>query len=309
MSPAPESRPSTAALVTAFATIYIVWGSTYLAMHEAVESMPPFAMAAGRFLLAGAILHVFLRMRRVAAPTWRQWRDNATIGALLLVGGNGLVAWALHFIPSGVAALIIAISPVFFVLIEWAWPGGQRPAPVTFLGLALGFGGAAWLAAPWESAADGRGLHPGGLAALVAASFLWPLGSIYSRHVKNPAPAFVASAMQMLCGGLALAVVSVLAGELRGLDQVAAVAPKAWWSFAYLVLIGSLVGFSTFVWLMKNSTPARVSTYAYVNPVVAVFLGWLLIDEAVTGRTVGAAVLIVVGVILISWQKGRAGGK
>lgn len=303
MSAAPDAKPTAAALVTAFAAIYLVWGSTYLAMHVAVESMPPFAMAAGRFILAGLILYAFVRWRGTPAPTLRQWGNNAFTGTLLLVGGNGLVAWALHYIPSGVAALIIGISPVFFVLIEWAWPGGQRPTLLTFFGLVLGFGGAAWLAAPWEHGA-GQSLHTGGLIALVAACFLWPLGSIYSRHMKNPAQPFMGSAMQMLTGGLALGVVSLLRGELADFSLMA-VSARSWWSFIYLVLIGSLVGFSTFVWLMKHSTPTRVSTYAYVNPVVAVFLGWLLLDEEVKSRTVYSALVIVGGVVLITWQKGR----
>jgi drug/metabolite transporter (DMT)-like permease len=303
MSAAPESKPTITALVVAFATIYLVWGSTYLAMHVAVESMPPFAMAAGRFILAGLILYAFVRLRGTPAPTARQWRENALTGTLLLVGGNGLVAWALHYIPSGVAALIIAISPVFFVLIEWAWPGGRRPTALTFFGLILGFGGAAWLAAPWEHAV-GKSLHTGGLLALVAACFLWPLGSIYSRNTKNPAPPFMGSAVQMLMGGIALGIVSLMRGELHGFS-LAAVSAKSWWSFIYLVVIGSLVGFSTFVWLMKHSTPTRVSTYAYVNPVVAVFLGWLMLDEDVNRRTILSAVVIVAGVVLITWQKGR----
>jgi drug/metabolite transporter (DMT)-like permease len=206
-------------------------------------------------------------------------------------------------VPSGVAALIIAISPIFFVLIEWAWPGGIRPAPLTFLGLALGFGGAAWLAAPWEHAA-GHSMHVGGLLALIGACALWPLASIYAKHLKNPVTPFLASAVQMIGGGLGLALVSWCLGEWPGFE-VAAVSARSWWAFVYLVLIGSLVGFSTFVWLMKNTTPARVSTYAYVNPVVAVFLGWLLLDEEVNRRTIFSAIVIVAGVVLITWQKGR----
>jgi len=305
MSDAPETPASRGALVTAFAIIYLVWGSTYLAMHVAVKSMPPFTMAAGRFLLAGLLLYAFMRLRGATAPTSRQWRDNAVSGTLLLLGGNGLVAWALHYLPSGVTALIIGISPVFFVLIEWAWPGGKRPTLLTFFGLVLGFGGAAWLAAPWEHAKAGESLHPGALAALVLASFLWPLGSIIARHAKNPAPLFVASALQMICGGVALAVAAAMSGELAEW-KLAAISARSGWAFVYLVIVGSLVGFSTFVWLMKHSTPTRVSTYAYVNPVVAVFLGWLLLDEEVKRRTILSAAVIVGGVILITWQKGRA---
>lgn len=303
----PEKPPSTTALVIAFATIYIVWGSTYLGMRVAVETMPPFTMAAGRFLIAGALLYGFVRLRGAAAPTARQWRDNAVIGTFLLLGGNGFVAWAEQFIPSGVTALLIGVSPVFFVLIEWAWPGGQRPSLLTFIGLALGFAGIVWLAAPWEHTA-GHTLHTGGLIALIVASILWPTGSILSRHAKNPAPPFVASGLQMLCGGAALLVVAVARGELSSLHP-AAISLNSWLAFAFLVLVGSLVGFSTFVWLMKHSTPARVSTYAYVNPVVAVFLGWLILGETVESRTLFAALIIVAAVVIITTQKARPKNK
>jgi drug/metabolite transporter (DMT)-like permease len=304
MSGAPEPRPARTALVVAFATIYLVWGSTYLGMRVAVETMPPFMMAAGRFLLAGGALYAFLRLRGLMGATARQWRDNAIVGALLLLGGNGLVAWSEQFIPSGVTALFLAVSPAFFVLIEWAWPGGQRPTPLVLLGLVLGFVGVMWLAAPWETRTEAA-LDVTALGALLAASFLFPLGSIWSRHAKEPAPAFVAAALQMVCGGASLALVSAAGGEWARVD-LAAISARSWWAFAYLVVAGSLVGFSTFVWLMKNSTPARVSTYAFVNPVVAVFLGWLLLDEAVSARTLGAAVLIIGAVVLITFQKTRS---
>jgi drug/metabolite transporter (DMT)-like permease len=304
MSAAIDSKPSMTAMVTAFAAIYLVWGSTYLGMHVAIETMPPFLMAAGRFGIAGALLFVWVRIRGMAMPTRRQWIENGAAGAMMLVGGNGLVAWSLHYVPSGVAALIIAISPIFFVLIEWAWPGGIRPSPLTFVGLALGFGGAAWLAAPWENGAGEHAVHVGGLLALVGACVLWPLASIYAKHLKNPVTPFMASAVQMLGGGIGLAVVSCVAGEWTSFE-VTAVSARSWWAFVYLVLIGSLVGFSTFVWLMKNTTPARVSTYAYVNPVVAVFLGWLILDEHVDARTIWSAAVIIAGVVLITWQKGR----
>jgi drug/metabolite transporter (DMT)-like permease len=303
MSASVEKKPAASALVIAFATIYIVWGSTYLGMRVAIETMPPFAMAAARFLLAGFLLYGFVRLRGAAAPKPHQWRDATIIGTLLLLGGNGLVVWAEQYIPSGVAALIIGVSPVFFVLVEWAWPGGQRPTALTFAGLALGFAGIAWLAAPWESPARG-GLHVGGMIALIVACASWSIGSIFSRHAKKPAPPFVASGLQMICGGGALALVALLRGEFSAID-FAAISGRSWAAFAFLVLVGSLVGFSTFVWLMKHSTPARVSTYAYVNPVVAVFLGWLLLDEPITARTLLAATIIVTAVVIITTQKSK----
>lgn len=295
---------STTALVLAFATIYLVWGSTYLGMRVAVETMPPFAMAAGRFLLAGAILYLFLRGRGTARPTAKQWRQSAIIGLMLLVGGNGMVAWALHDIPSGIAALLIGISPVFFVLIEWAWPGGKRPSLLTTIGLVLGFIGAASLAAPWDDPGAAGPLPMLPMLITIGASFIWALGSIYSRHAKNVPPLFMGSAMQMLSGGLGLLIVAWARGEFStfALGDISA---RSWGAFAYLVLIGSLVGYSTFVWLMKHSTPARVSTYAYVNPVVAVFLGWWMLDEPVDAHTLISAAVIVAAVVLITVQKSR----
>ena len=296
-------KPSRTALLIAFATIYVVWGSTYLAMRVAIETMPPFAMAGVRFLIAGALLFAFLMVRGAAWPTAAQWRHNTIVGTFLLLGGNGLVVWAEQFIASGIAALIIGVTPVFMVLTEWAWPGGQRPTRATIAGLALGFVGVAWLAAPWENAAGG-GLNVPGVIALVAACCFWSIGSIISRHAKKPASLFTGSAMQMLCGGAALFLAALVRGEFSGFAP-GNVSAGSWGAFAYLIVIGSLIGFSTFVWLMKHSTPARVATYAYVNPVVAVFLGWLLLDEPITPRTLAAAAIIVASVVIITTQKAR----
>jgi drug/metabolite transporter (DMT)-like permease len=301
---APAPAPSRGALVAAFAAIYVIWGSTYLGIRVAVETMPPFLMAAARFLAAGALLFAFLRLRGAARPTAHQWRANTVVGTFLLLGGNGAVVWAEQYVPSGLTALLIGVSPLFIVLTEWAWPGGVRPSAVTAAALLLGFVGVAWLAAPWESSAAG-GLHLGGVAAILVGCVSWSLGSIYSRHAKHGAEPFMASALQMLGGGASLAVVALLHGDFARFEA-AAVAPRAWGAFVYLIAVGSLVGFSTFVWLMKNSTPARVSTYAYVNPIVAVFLGWLILGEPITPRTLIAAAVIVVSVALITTEKSRA---
>jgi drug/metabolite transporter (DMT)-like permease len=302
--PAMASAPARATLIAAFAAIYLIWGSTYLGMRVAVETMPPFAMAGLRFLLAGAVLFAVLRLRGAAWPTARQWGVNTVAGALLLLGGNGLVAWAEQSVPSGVTALLIGVQPLFFVLAEWAWPGGLRPTAVTVVALLLGFAGVAWLAAPWETHAGG-GLDPAGVAAILAACIFWAAGSIYSRHAQNGAEPFFAAAQQMLGGGAALVLAAGLHGDWARFD-FGAVSLRSWGAFFYLVTFGSLIGFSTFVWLMKHSTPARVSTYAYVNPIVAVFLGWWLLHEPVTSRTVLAAAVIVVAVIIITTQKSRA---
>jgi drug/metabolite transporter (DMT)-like permease len=299
--------PTRAALILAFAAIYIIWGSTYLGIRVAIETMPPFAMAAARFIIAGAILFAISRARGAAAPTGRQWGINAIIGTFLLLGGNGLVAWAEQFVPSGVTALLIGVQPLFFVLTEWAWPQGTRPTVVTAGALLLGFAGVAWLAAPWQQQ-DHGGLYLPGVLAILAACVFWAFGSIYSRHARHGADPLLASSLQMLAGGLALAMAATVHGEL-GHIELAAVSARSWIAFVYLVIFGSLIAFSTFVWLMRHSTPARVSTYAYVNPVVAVFLGWLILDEPITARTLVASVVIIAAVVIITMEKNKAVAK
>jgi len=299
-SPAPPSR---AAISAGLATIYLVWGSTYLAIRVAVETMPPFLMAAARFLLAGAALITFLKLRGAPWPTARQWRLNALIGTLLLLGGNGTVVWAEQFVPSGLTALLIGIGPLFIVLIEWAWPGGQRPTAHTALALLIGFAGVTWLAAPWQNPAHG-GLHVGGVIAILAGCFFWSLGSITSRHAKHGADPMMASALQLLCGGTALMVAACIHGDWTALN-LPAISARSWGAFFYLVVVGSIVGFSTFVWLMKKCPPAQVATFAYVNPVVAVILGWLILGEPITARTLVASALIITAVVLITLEKNK----
>jgi len=299
-----NTAPSRTALIFAFTAIYLIWGSTYLGIRVAIETMPPFLMAAVRFLIAGTVLFVFLKLRGAAWPTARQWRVNAIIGTFLLLGGNGAVVWAEQYVPSGLTALLIGVSPLFIVLTEWAWPGGTRPRAVTIAALLLGFVGVTWLAAPWETPAHG-GLHLGGVAAILLGCVSWSLGLIYSRHAKHGADSFVASALQMLGGGGALLLVAISHGDFAAL-QLSTITPRAWAAFCYLIVMGSLVGFSTFVWLMKHSTPARVSTYAYVNPVVAVFLGWLFLDEPIGPRTLVASAITITAVAIITVQKNKS---
>lgn len=297
----PVASPPLRAYVLAFATVYLVWGSTYLAIRVAVGSMPPFALAAVRFALAGSLLFAFLRLRGAAWPTRRQWRDAFISGAFLLLGGNGLVTWAEQTVPSSVTALIIGAGPVFVVLVEWAWPGGRRPTPTTFCAMILGFAGVAWLAAPWEKGETGA-TSLAGLAAILFACVSWAIGSIYGRHVRDPAPPFVAAAAQMLAGSVSLAFVAGLRGEFGAWD-ISATTSASWLAFGYLVLVGSLAGYSAFVWLVKHSTAARTATYAYVNPVVAIFLGWLLLDETVDARTLAASAVILGAVAMVTLGK------
>lgn len=296
--------PARTSLILAFAAIYLIWGSTYLGIRIALETMPPFLMGGARFVVAGTVLFIFLKLRGAPWPTAHQWRANTIIGIFLLLGGNGLVIWAEQTIPSGLTALLIGAGPLFIVLTEWAWPGGLRPTLITSAALLLGFGGVTWLAAPWEDSSGG-GLNPAGVIALLVACVSWAIGSIYSRHARHGAEPMLASALQMLGGGAAMFVAAWLHGDFPQLD-VAQVSPRSWGAFGYLIIAGSLIGFSTFVWLIKHTTPARVATYAYVNPVVAVFLGWLILNEPITSRTIVASIIILAAVAIITTEKSRA---
>ena len=295
------STASSTAIGLALATIYLTWGSTYLAIRIAVETMPPFAMAAIRFIIAGTLLYVFLRCRGATKPTLRQWIDNSIIGTLLLLGGNALVGWAEQFIVSSVAALLIGVGPLFISLTEWAWPGGERPTRLTIVALLLGLFGVAWLAAPWESQSEG-GLSQIGVIAILSACAFWSIGAIYSRHTKNGASPFMSAALQMLGGCPAIIFVGLLCGDFQRFDA-SQVSTSSCWAVIYLIFIGSLVGFSSFVWLMKNVSPALASTNAFVNPLVAVVIGWWILDEPLTARTLTATAIIITAVAIISLQK------
>jgi len=303
------NTPSRTALLLGFATIYLVWGSTYLGIRIAVETLPPFFMAGTRFLIAGALIAGFIALTRGFRATRTQWRDNAIVGGLLCLGGNGLVSWAEEKVPSGIATLIISIGPLFIVLMDWAvfayfkdGRRGVRPTPLTFVGLALGFIGLAILVGPDVLATGVGSLNPYRVFALLAACLSWGGGMIYMRYAPNPAEPFTASAMQMISGSGWLLGVSLLTGDFARFDP-AAVTSRSLIAWVYLIIFGSLIAFSTFTWLMKHSTPAKVSTYAYVNPIVAVFLGWLVLHEPLSPRLFLAAVIIIAGVALITIAK------
>ncbi len=289
----------------ALALVYVVWGSTYLAIRFAVETLPPFGMAAARFLVAGAALYLWARARGAARPTAGQWRSAATVGLLLLLGGNGAVVWAEQAIPSSLAALLVSTVPLFMALLEWLH-AGQRPTLPVAAGLLAGFVGVVLLVDPTGLAGASVPLVP----ALVttAAALSWAAGSLYARKAPAPASPLLGSAMQMLAGGLALLFVSVASGEAARFDPAGSSAQSVA-ALLYLVVFGSLIGFTAYAWLLRNVQPALASTYAYVNPVVAVLLGWALAGEAVGPRTLFASALIVGGVGLITAMKGRKPAK
>lgn len=296
---AEAAAPARWRVLSAFAIIYVVWGSTYLAIRFAIETLPPFSMAGARFLIAGGVLYAWMRLFGGAArPTAADWKRTAFVGVLLLLGGNGLVVWSEFRIPSGVAALLVGIEPCWVALFDWLRPGGRRPTRNVALGLALGIAGLALLVGPDSLLGGGRADALGVVAVLVA-GLSWAAGSVYSRYASMPASPFLSTAMQMLAGGAALLVLATVAGEPRHID-FAAFSWRSSAAWLYLIVFGSLVAYTAYVWLLRVSTPSRVSTYAYVNPLVAVFLGWLLAGEALTARMLIAAAVIVGGVVLIT---------
>ena len=293
----PFRRPaSRTELVLAFAAVYVLWGSTYLAIRVGVETIPPFLLAATRHLTAGFLLYGWLRLRGTPAPERRHWRAAAIIGTLMLLGGNGLVTWAEQRVSSGIAALIVASVPIWMTVID-ALHRRERPHGVVLLGLAIGLGGIAFLVAPGHFAGGAR-VNSLGAAALLTAALMWSIGSLYGRRAKLPSSTLLATAMQMIAGGCALLLAAGITREWKGFS-LAAVSARSALSLGYLIVAGSLLGFTAYVFLLRATTPARVSTYAYVNPVVAVLLGWALLGEALTPRILIAATVIVAAVALI----------
>ena len=295
--------PRAAAVAAAFAVVYVVWGSTYLAIRFGVETIPPFLMAGTRHLTAGLLLYGWLRMRGGAKPEWRHWKSAAVIGGLLLLGGNGLVTWAEQRVPSGLAALIVSSVPIWMAVFEGI-EKKTRPSGLVIFGLLTGVAGIALLVVPGRFGGNGH-VDPLGAAALLTAALSWSFGSVYSRRAALPSSTLTATAMEMIAGGTLLWVVGLILGE-GGRIHLSAISARSALSLAYLVIFGSLLGFSAYIWILKVSTPARVSTYAYVNPIVAVLLGAAIAGEAITTRILVAALVIVSAVALIIRARARA---
>ena len=296
--------PSRIRLIAGFGTVYILWGSTYLAIRIGVGTIPPFIMGAVRFLIAGSVLYLVVRPRE--RPTLEQWKSAAIVGVLLLVFGNGAVMWAEQKMPSGIASLVVAVVPLWMVLLDWACRGGKRPTAIVMVGVLLGLAGLAILVNPF--APSTTTVDRVGVLALLGGSLSWAVGSLYSKHAPHHPKPLVGPAMQMLAGGVGLAIISVVSGELSEFHP-GAVSTHSMLAVLYLVTFGSLVGYSVYIWLLRVATPSAVSTYAYVNPVVAVFLGWLILSEPLTPRTLLAAAVIVGAVALITRGSGREGRK
>jgi drug/metabolite transporter (DMT)-like permease len=311
MEVAESPRPAPARmllLVAAFAAVYIVWGSTYLAIKYAIATMPPLLMAGSRFLLAGGILTLAGRASAdYERPTPAQLKTSFVVGGLLLVGGNGTVVLAERYIASSLAALLVATEPFWIVVLGWLWLRGTRPNWQVVLGLLLGFVGVYLLVGEQLFAGAGAGqTQLWGVGMVLAAAFSWAAGSIYGLRSPGPKSAVLASGLQMLAGGAMLVLLGALSGEWHEL-HFEQITTASWLGFGYLVVFGSLVAFTAYSWLLKHAPPARVATYAYVNPVVAVLLGWALAGESLTQQMLVGAAVIVGSVVLITTQQKKEG--
>ncbi|MDB6069181.1 MAG: protein of unknown function transrane [Verrucomicrobiales bacterium] len=285
-------------VIAAFAAVYIIWGSTYFGITVAVQTIPPFLMAGTRFLIAGGGLYWVLRRFGIAAPTRPQWKTGVIVGGLLIFGGNGGVSWVQGRVPSGLSALIIASVPLWIMILDWLRPGGSRPRGIVLAGLAVGGAGVLMIVLGRNSLGQ-RAVDPVGAAILLLAAISWAAGSVYSRFAAKPASALMTVSQQMIAGGAFQFLAGIADGEIPRFDPAKITAASAW-AFVYLTLFGSLVGYTAYVWLLRVSTPAKVSTYAYVNPLVAVVLGHWLLKETLPASVAVAGALILLSVILIS---------
>jgi drug/metabolite transporter (DMT)-like permease len=302
--PAPLVHEATAGrLLGAFGALYVIWGSTYLAIRFAIETLPPLLMASVRFLVAGSLLCSWARTRGAPRPTRAHWKSAVVVGGLLIVAGNGSVVVSEQWVASGLVALLVAAVPLWMVVLDWLWGSGLRPSRRVVSGLVLGFAGVAFLAGGAGAGVQG-GHQLAGSILVVCGSLAWAGGSIYARHADVPSHPRLWVGMQMLAGGVLLLPVAAAAGELGRFDP-AGVSLNSVLALAYLIVFGSLVAFSTYIWLLGVSTPARVGTYAYVNPVVALFLGWALAGEPLTFQSLVAAAIIVGSVVLITTERPR----
>lgn len=286
----------------ALLSIYLVWGSTYLGIRIAVETIPPFVMAGARFLISGLILVIWRRAAGDPMPTRRQVRSAAIVGLLLLLGGNGLVSWAEQHVASGIAALIVASIPLWVALLDALRPHGIKPDWKIMLGLLIGFGGIVLLVTSSRGQSTAEGISLAGVGGLLVASFLWSIGSLYGRDADMPRSSLLATGIEMLAGAVGLFVVATLLGEWQGVS-LPAISTRSALGLLYLILVGSLLGFTAYTWLLRNAPVSLVATYAYVNPVVAIFLGAWLGNEIINLPIIVSALVIIASVVVINTSK------
>ena len=293
---------STVAIVLALLSVYIIWGSTYLGIKIAIETFPPFLMAGIRFVIAGSLLYGYVIVKERKHPKLIEWRDTTIIGTLLLMGGNGLVVIAEQSIPTSIVAIIIATVPLWMIVIGWMMKSQTKPNRSTLFGTVLGFCGVAILMYPSQQ----ENLHFDllGLSLTLLAAILWSLGSIYSQKAILPSSTMLSTAMQMITGGLVLVMVGTFSGEWQHLNPEA-FSSRSFFALMYLIFFGSLLGFSAYVWLLQNVSPYLASTYAFVNPIVALILGYFFADEVLSFKALIATVFIISAVVIITFFKAK----
>ncbi len=285
-------------IIAALLSVYIFWGGTYLGMKVAIETIPPFIMAGTRFFIAGGILYALARVKGEKRPGVGEWKGAGIVGALLLLGGNGVVAWAEQRVPSSIASLLVATVPLWIIVFNWAGKKRKRPTMGVSTGVLLGFSGIAVLVLR-SGGTGNKGIDTIGILALLLASVSWSAGSLYSRSAKLPESPMLSTAMQMLVGGVLLILASFLLGDWSKL-HLSEISLRSFIALGYLIVFGSIIGYTAYIWLLKNAEPAWVSTYAFINPIVAVFLGWFLANEQLTANSLIAALIIIVAVIVIT---------
>jgi len=293
-------------IILALIAVYLFWGGTYLGMKFAIETIPPFIMAGIRFTLAGGILYIIFRIKGGQRPSLVEWKNPCLVGAMLLLGGNGVVAWAEQQVPSSIASVLIATVPLWIITFSCV---GERKKPSigSIIGIILGLCGISILV--WNS--NGTSSHATnvfGMVAIIFAAFSWSAGSMYSRKAKMPSSPLLSTGLQMISGGILLLIAAAFHGDYSGFEPTK-ISLNSWIAMGYLVIFGSLIAFSAYIWLLNNIEPSIVSTHAFVNPIVAVFLGWLFAGEIIEVNALIAAVLIILAVVVITVFRDKKNSK
>jgi len=297
-----QSKPSNISIIVAFLAIYIIWGSTYTGIKYAIQSIPPLLMSGIRYFIAGLILYLFALAKGAPKPTMQHWKNTTIIGALLLLVGNGAVASAEMLIPSGIAALIVCSVPIWFALFAWLFFKRGKPGAKTIIGIVIGFAGILVLVGPGAILNTGIGINPIGVAIITFGTIGWSIGSLYASKASLPSNHITTTGMQMLTGGALLIIAGIANGETAQFHPLL-VSKHSIMALIYLIIFGSMIAFSAYGWLMRVVAPSLVSTYAYVNPVIAVFLGWFFFNEPIDKFTIIGSLIIIVALILITTSK------
>lgn len=304
MTPAAEAKRNRTRIVLAFAAVYVIWGSTYLFIKYAIESVPPFMMGAARFTAAGLLLYTIARWRGARAPDRYDWRSAALTGVLMLGVGNGAVMWAELTVPTGIVALIVSTTPIWIVVFDWLRPRGVRPRLPVIIGLALGLAGMIILIGPRAIVGEGH-VDEIGVLILLTGSLGWAIGTMLSKGSKRSSAPLAYAALQMIAAGVAMSITSAALGEHTGF-RPGDVSLRALLSWIYLMLAGSIIGYTAYIYLLGQVSAAKAATYAYVNPIIAVLLGWAFLSEPIGARTIVAAAVIIGGVAIITLSQGHA---